>query len=48
MDEVIAEALLPRTGTIMLPELTQPAGLEEAVAAKGPHPDPPPQAGEGN
>jgi ATP-dependent Lon protease len=33
MDEVIAEALLPRTGTIMLPELTQPAGVEEAAIA---------------
>jgi ATP-dependent Lon protease len=33
MDEVIAEALLPRTGTIMLPELTQPAGVEEAAVA---------------
>jgi len=46
MDEVIAEALLPRTGTIMLPELTQPAGLEEAVAANAderPRPDTPRQ-----
>jgi ATP-dependent Lon protease len=34
MDEVIAEALLPRTGTILLPELTQPAGVEEVAAAK--------------
>jgi ATP-dependent Lon protease len=33
MDEVIAEALLPRTGTILLPELTEPAGVEEAAAA---------------
>jgi ATP-dependent Lon protease len=33
MDEVIAEALLPRTGTILLPELTHPAGVEEAAAA---------------
>jgi ATP-dependent Lon protease len=33
MDEVIAEALLPRSGTILLPELTQPAGVEEAAAA---------------
>jgi ATP-dependent Lon protease len=33
MDEVIAEALLPRTGTIVLPELTQPAGVEEAAVA---------------
>jgi ATP-dependent Lon protease len=33
MDEVIAEALLPRTGTILLPELTQPAGVEEAAVA---------------
>ncbi|HKV32171.1 MAG TPA: endopeptidase La [Candidatus Dormibacteraeota bacterium] len=33
MDEVIAEALLPRTGTIPLPELTHPAGVEEALVA---------------
>jgi ATP-dependent Lon protease len=33
MDEVIAEALLPRTGTILLPELTHPAGVEEVAAA---------------
>jgi ATP-dependent Lon protease len=33
MDEVIAEALLPRTGTILLPELTEPAGVAEAAAA---------------
>ena len=33
MDEVIAEALLPRSGAIMLPELTQPAGVEEAAVA---------------
>jgi ATP-dependent Lon protease len=33
MDEVIAEALLPRTGTIVLPEFTQPAGVEEVAAA---------------
>ena len=33
MDEVIAEALLPRTGTILLPELRQPAGVEEAAVA---------------
>ena len=46
MDEVIAEALLPRTGTILLPELTQPAGVEEAVAANAderPRPDTPRQ-----
>jgi ATP-dependent Lon protease len=35
MDEVIAESLLPRTGTILLPELTQPVGVEEAAAANG-------------
>jgi ATP-dependent Lon protease len=46
MDEVIAEALLPRAGTILLPELTQPAGVEEAVAANAderPRPDTPRQ-----
>jgi ATP-dependent Lon protease len=49
MDEVIAEALLPRSGAILLSELAEPVGVERAaVAAKGPHPDPPPQAGEGN
>ena len=48
MDEVIAEALLPRTGKILLPELNEPAGVEEAAAARSPHPDPPPQAGKGN
>jgi hypothetical protein len=31
----------------MLSELMQPAGLEEAVAAKGPHPDPPRASGGG-
>ena len=34
MDEVIAEALLPRPGTLALPELTEPVTLDEAVAAK--------------
>ena len=34
MDEVIAEALLPRSGTLALPELTEPVTLDEAVAAK--------------
>ena len=46
MDEVIAEALLPRTGTILLPELTQPAGVEEAAVANAderPRPDTPRQ-----
>jgi ATP-dependent Lon protease len=46
MDEVIAQALLPRTGTILLPELTQPAGVEEAAAANAderPRPDTPRQ-----
>jgi ATP-dependent Lon protease len=46
MDEVIAEALLPRTGTILLAELTPPAGVEEAAVANGderPRPDTPRQ-----
>src|SRR5256886_515754 len=46
MDEVIAEALLPRTGTIPLPELTQPAGVEDAAIANAedrPRPDTPRQ-----
>jgi ATP-dependent Lon protease len=34
MDEVIAEALLPRSSVTLLPELTEPAGVEEAAAAK--------------
>jgi ATP-dependent Lon protease len=33
MDEVIALALLPKSDTILLPELTEPAGVEEAAAA---------------
>jgi ATP-dependent Lon protease len=33
MDEVIAEALLPKSDTIVLPELTEPVALEEAAAA---------------
>jgi hypothetical protein len=33
MDEVIAEALLPRSGTILLPELSEPAGVDLAAAA---------------
>jgi ATP-dependent Lon protease len=44
MDEVIAEALLPRSGTILLPQLTEPAGVEEAAAAnfqERPRPDVP-------
>ena len=46
MDEVIAEALLPRTGTILLAELTPPAGVEEAAVANAderPRPDTPRQ-----
>jgi ATP-dependent Lon protease len=44
MDEVIAEALLPRSGTILLPELTEPLGVEEAAAGNaelGPRPNAP-------
>jgi len=33
MDEVIAQALLPRSDAILLPELTEPAAIEEAAAA---------------
>jgi ATP-dependent Lon protease len=33
MDEVIAEALLPRSDLLALPELTEPSALEEAAAA---------------
>ena len=33
MDEVIAVALLPKSDTIMLPELTEPVAVEEAAAA---------------
>jgi ATP-dependent Lon protease len=33
MDEVIAEALLPRSGMIVLPEFTEPVAVEEAAAA---------------
>ena len=46
MDEVIAEALLPRSGTILLPELTEPAGVEEVAVANAedrPRPDTPRQ-----
>jgi len=46
MDEVIAEALLPRTETILLPELTEPAGVEEVAIANAedrPRPDTPRQ-----
>jgi len=42
MDEVIAEALLPRSGTILLPALTELAATEEVAAANaeaaGPQP----------
>jgi len=44
MDEVIAEALLPRSDTILLPELAEASGVEEAVAADAverPRPDVP-------
>ncbi len=46
MDEVIAEALLPSSGTILLPELTEPAGVEEVAIANAedrPRPDTPRQ-----
>ena len=33
MDEVIAEALLPRSSTILVPELTEPVGVEQPAAA---------------
>jgi len=38
MDEVIALALLPRSDTILLPEITEPAAAEEAVAANAEDP----------
>ena len=44
MDEVIAEALLPKSDTILMSELTEPAGVEEPAAAKAeerPRPDVP-------
>jgi ATP-dependent Lon protease len=34
MDEVIAEALLPRSGPILLPEFSEAVAVEEAAAAK--------------
>jgi hypothetical protein len=33
MDEVIALALLPRSDTILLPEIVEPAATEEMAAA---------------
>ena len=33
MDEVIAEALLPRSGTILVPELAEPFGVAQAAVA---------------
>jgi ATP-dependent Lon protease len=36
MDEVIAEALLPRSDAFLLPELTEPVGVDEAAAATPP------------
>ena len=33
MDEVIAEALLPRSDTVLLPEITEPVGVDLPVAA---------------
>ena len=44
MDEVIAEALLPRSDTILLAELTEPTGIEEPAGANAnerPRPDVP-------
>jgi ATP-dependent Lon protease len=44
MDEVIAEALLPRSGPILLPELSEAVVVEEAAAANAdlaPRPDAP-------
>ena len=38
MDEVIALALLPRSDTILLPEISEPAAAEEAVAANAEDP----------
>jgi ATP-dependent Lon protease len=38
MDEVIAEALLPRSGTILLPALTELAATEEVAAANAQDP----------
>jgi len=40
MDEVIAQALLPRSETVLLPELTEPAGVEELAAAADERPRP--------
>jgi ATP-dependent Lon protease len=40
MDEVIAQALLPRSEAILLPELTEPAGVEELAAAADERPRP--------
>jgi len=44
MDEVIAEALLPRSDTILMPQLTEPVGVDEIAAADAgltPRPDVP-------
>jgi ATP-dependent Lon protease len=46
MDEVIAEALLPRSGPILLPEFTEAVAVDEAAIANGderPRPDMPRQ-----
>jgi predicted ATP-dependent protease len=40
MDEVIALALLPRSDTILLPEISKPAEVDEVAAANA---DEPPQ-----
>ena len=44
MDEVIAEALLPRSEVVSVPQLAEPAGIEEPAAANAderPRPDVP-------
>jgi predicted ATP-dependent protease len=42
MDEVIALALLPRSDAILLPEIVEPAAVEEVAAANAEDPGPPP------
>jgi ATP-dependent Lon protease len=44
MDEVIALALLPRSDTILLPAITEPAAVEEVVAANADDPGPQPSS----
>jgi hypothetical protein len=38
MDEVIALALLPRSDTILLPAMAEPAAVEEVAAANAQDP----------